>query len=72
LVRSNHFEARRQRYVDLRGFRRVTVSVQPLGHGSVENPMLVDGRGKSVRVAWSNNAADKRAVDDLIAYLLSL
>ena len=44
----------------------------PVGHGSVENPMLVDGRGKSVRVAWSNNAADKHEVDDLIAYLLSL
>jgi hypothetical protein len=44
----------------------------PVGHGSDVNPMLVDGRGKSVRVAWSNNAADKRIVDDLIAYLLSL
>jgi hypothetical protein len=44
----------------------------PAGHGSVANPMLVDGRGKSVRVAWSNNAEDKRIVDDLIAYLLSL
>jgi hypothetical protein len=44
----------------------------PVGHGSVDNPMLVDGRGKSVRVAWSNNEADKRIVDDLIAYLLSL
>ena len=44
----------------------------PVGHGSVVDPMLVDGRGKSVRVAWSNNAADKRIVDDLIAYLLSL
>jgi hypothetical protein len=44
----------------------------PVGHGSVENPMLVDGRGKSVRVAWSNNTVDKRVVDDLIAYLLSL
>ncbi len=44
----------------------------PVGHGSVDNPMLVDGRGKSVRVAWSNNAEDKRIVDDLIAYLLSL
>ena len=44
----------------------------PVGHGSVANPMLVDGRGKSVRVAWSNNAEDKRIVDDLIAYLLSL
>lgn len=44
----------------------------PVGHGSVVNPMLVDGRGKSVRVAWSDNPADKRIVDDLIAYLLSL
>lgn len=44
----------------------------PVGHGSLVNPMLVDGHGKSVRVAWSNNAADKRIVDDLIAYLLSL
>lgn len=44
----------------------------PVGHGSALNPMLVDGRGKSVRVAWSNNAVDKRTVDDLIAYLLSL
>jgi mono/diheme cytochrome c family protein len=44
----------------------------PVGHGSVDNLVLVDGHGKSVRVAWSNNAADKRVVDDLIAYLLSL
>jgi mono/diheme cytochrome c family protein len=44
----------------------------PVGHGSVVNPMLVDGHGKSVRVAWSNNAAEKHIVDDLIAYLLSL
>jgi len=44
----------------------------PVGHGSVDNPMLVDGHGKSVRVAWSNTAGDKRIVDDLIAYLLSL
>jgi len=44
----------------------------PIGHGSADNPMLVDGHGKSVRVAWSNDAADKRTVDDLIAYLLSL
>jgi hypothetical protein len=44
----------------------------PVGHGSADNPMLVDGHGKSVRVAWSNDAADKRTVDDLIAYLLSL
>jgi mono/diheme cytochrome c family protein len=44
----------------------------PVGHGSVDHPMLVDGHGKSVRVAWSDNAEDKRIVDDLIAYLLSL
>jgi hypothetical protein len=44
----------------------------PVGHGSMDNPILVDGRGKSVRVVWSDNAADKRIVDDLIAYLLSL
>jgi hypothetical protein len=43
----------------------------PSGHGSVANPMLVDGHGKSVRVAWSNTGKDKRIVDDLIAYLLS-
>jgi len=44
----------------------------PVGHGSANNPMLVDGRGKSVQVAWSNNGADKHTVDDRIAYLLSL
>lgn len=44
----------------------------PVGHGSAVNPMLVDGHGNSVRVAWSSDAADKRIVDDLIAYLLSL
>jgi hypothetical protein len=44
----------------------------PVGHGSVVNPILIDGRGRSVRVAWSDNTADKRIVDDLIAYLLSL
>jgi len=43
----------------------------PVGHGSADNPMLVDSSGKSVRVAWSNNQADKPIVDDLIAYLLS-
>jgi hypothetical protein len=44
----------------------------PVGHGSAVNPMLVDGHENSVRVAWSSDAADKRIVDDLIAYLLSL
>jgi hypothetical protein len=44
----------------------------PVGHGSVMNPMVVDGHGKSVRVAWPDSAADKRTVDNLIAYLLSL
>ena len=44
----------------------------PVGHGSDSNPRLVDGQGKSVRVVWSNSAEDKRVVDDLIAYLLSL
>jgi hypothetical protein len=34
--------------------------------------MIVDGRGKSVRIAWSNSAEDRHVVDDLIAYLLSL
>ena len=43
----------------------------PAGHGSADNPMLVDSSGKSVRVAWSKNQADKPIVDDLIAYLLS-
>lgn len=44
----------------------------PAGHGSAANPMIVDGRGKSVRIAWSNSAEDRKVVDDLIAYLLSL
>ena len=44
----------------------------PVGHGSVANPMIVDGRGKSVRIAWSNSAEDRHVVDDLIAYLFSL
>jgi hypothetical protein len=43
----------------------------PVGHGSTANPMIVDGRGKSVRIAWSDSADDKRIVDNLIAYLLS-
>ena len=44
----------------------------PVGHGSTNNPMVTDGQGKSVRVAWSDSAADTATVDDLIAYLLSL
>jgi mono/diheme cytochrome c family protein len=44
----------------------------PAGHGSATAPTLTDGRGNSVRVAWSDSAADKPVVDDLIAYLLSL
>lgn len=44
----------------------------PAGHGSAANPMIVDGRGKSVRIAWSNSGEDRKVVDDLIAYLLSL
>lgn len=43
-----------------------------LGHGSAAEPMVVDGRGRSVRIAWSDGAADRTTVDDLIAYLLSL
>jgi mono/diheme cytochrome c family protein len=44
----------------------------PLGHGATAAPMLTDGRGQSVRVAWSDSSADRAVVDDLIAYLLSL
>jgi hypothetical protein len=43
-----------------------------LGHGSAAEPMVIDGRGTSVRIAWSDGAADRATVDDLIAYLLSL
>ena len=42
------------------------------GHGSATNQTVVDGHGKSVRVAWSDGATDRQVVDDLIAYLLSL
>jgi len=42
------------------------------GHGSDENPFVIDGQGNKVRIAWGNNEADKIVVDDLIAYLLSL
>jgi mono/diheme cytochrome c family protein len=42
-----------------------------LGHGSVA-PTITDGQGKSVRIAWSDGAADRGTVDDLIAYLLTL
>jgi hypothetical protein len=44
----------------------------PVGHGSATNPMVMDGQGKSVRIAWSDSAADTAVVDDLIAYLLTL
>jgi len=44
----------------------------PGGHGSTTSPMIVDGQGKSVRIAWSDDAGDRATVDDLIAYLLSL
>ena len=44
----------------------------PVGHGSATAPTLTDGRGNSVRVVWSDSAADTSVVDDLIAYLLSL
>jgi hypothetical protein len=42
------------------------------GHGSAAEPIVVDGRGTSVRIAWSDGAPDRATVDDLIAYLLSL
>ena len=44
----------------------------PGGHGSATNQTIVDGQGKSVHMAWSDSAADRATVDDLIAYLLSL
>ena len=44
----------------------------PVGHGSTTAPTVTDGRGNSVRVAWSDSAADTSVVNDLIAYLLSL
>jgi mono/diheme cytochrome c family protein len=44
----------------------------PAGHGSATEQVVADGRGASVRIAWSDTAADKAVVDDLIAYLLSL
>ena len=34
--------------------------------------LIMDGQGKSVRIAWSDEAGDRATVDDLIAYLLSL
>jgi mono/diheme cytochrome c family protein len=42
------------------------------GHGSEGNPLVVDGQGKTVRIAWRNDEKEKPIVDDLIAYLLSL
>jgi hypothetical protein len=44
----------------------------PIGHGSASQPNVTDARGTSVRIAWSDSAADRQVVDDLIAYLLSL
>ncbi len=44
----------------------------PVGHGSAAQQTVVDGQGKSVRIAWSDSAADRQVIDDLIAYLLSL
>ena len=42
------------------------------GHGSVQKPFVVDGRGAEVRIAWSDGDSDRATVDELIAYLLSL
>jgi mono/diheme cytochrome c family protein len=44
----------------------------PAGHGSANEQTVTDGAGASVRIAWSDSAADRQTVDDLIAYLLSL
>lgn len=41
------------------------------GHGSVKQPLISVG-DTQVRIAWSESEADKKIVDDLIAYLLSL
>lgn len=41
------------------------------GHGSDEQPN-VTVNGKQYRISWTDSAADKQVVDDLIAYLLSL
>lgn len=43
-----------------------------MGHGSAAKPLVVDGAGAEVRIAWSDGEADKAVVDDLVAYLLSL
>jgi mono/diheme cytochrome c family protein len=43
-----------------------------VGHGSAAQPMVTDGKGASVRIAWSDSAADRAVVDDLISYLLTL
>jgi hypothetical protein len=40
--------------------------------GSRSTWTIVDGQGKSAHIAWSDSAADRATVDDLIAYLLSL
>jgi cytochrome c5 len=41
----------------------------PVGHGSADRPTVVDGQGKTIRIAWSDTASDRATVDDLIAYL---
>lgn len=42
------------------------------GHGSEANPFAVDRNGNRVRIAWTDSEADRKVVNDLIAYLLSL
>ena len=44
----------------------------PVGHGSATQQTVTDKTGASARIAWSDSAADRQVVDDLIAYLLSL
>ena len=44
----------------------------PVGHGSASQQTVTDKKGASVRIAWSDSAAYRQLVDDLIAYLLSL
>ena len=41
------------------------------GHGSVERQFMTVGSAKA-RIAWTDSKKDRKAVDDLIAYLLSL
>ena len=42
------------------------------GHGSQANPFVLDRKGNRVRIAWTDSEADRKVVNDLIAYLLSL